>query len=47
MKGYRLWYTKLDSQKFIVNRDFIFNEKAIFHLRKESVAIDKNYYVDK
>jgi hypothetical protein len=38
VKGYRLWCSNPKSPKFIVNRDVVFDESSMLHLRKESIV---------
>lgn len=47
MKGYRLWCIQPSSYKFIINKDVTFDEKALLHSRKESIATNKDYSVHK
>ena len=41
-----MWYVELGFQKFIVSIDVTFDEKAMLHSRKESIAINKDHNID-
>lgn len=47
VKDYILWCIELGFQKLTINRDVFFHEKAMPHLRKESITIDKDHGIHK
>ena len=47
VKGYRFWCVELKSPKFIINRDFEFNESSMLHLKKEIVDTETNHDASK